>query len=144
MNTLPCVIPETSPVTESTVATALLLLVHKPPVIASDNNVTSPLQTWGLPEIESGNGFTVSVNMLKQPSAKVYVITDVPTDTAVSMPVALLMVATVVSLEIQVMPVGEADNTVVPPAQVLVEPCIGLGWKFTVTAVVVLHPVGSV
>ena len=67
-----------------------------------------------------------------------------PTDTAVSMPVALLMVATVVSLEIQVIPVGEADNTVVPPIHVLVEPAIALGWKLTVTVVVVLHPVGSV
>ena len=68
---LPCTPPVTRPV--STVATFVLLLVHVPPVVASDNSMERPSQTTGVPVIAAGPGcmLILFVMELLQPAASV-------------------------------------------------------------------------
>ena len=63
MITAPAITPVIIPVLP-TVATAVLLLFHEPPAVASLNRVVLPTQTVGMPVILAGvdgNGFTVMV-----------------------------------------------------------------------------------
>ena len=63
MVAVPAVIPVIIPVLPA-VATAVLLLFHEPPAVASLNRVVPPTQTIGMPVIPAGvdgNGFTVKV-----------------------------------------------------------------------------------
>lgn len=59
--------PHTLPVVMPTVATAGLLLVHKPPPVALVQGVQAPTHTLGEPVMALGNGLTVTVAVLKQP-----------------------------------------------------------------------------
>ena len=74
--TPPTVTPLTSPVTGSTVATEVLLLLHVPGVEASLRNTVLPRQKFNEPVIGDGNGFTVTAidPVFTQPFASVPVI----------------------------------------------------------------------
>jgi hypothetical protein len=61
--------PETNPVVVM-VATAVLLLVHVPPGVASDKRVVYPWHTLVIPVI-GASGFTVTVTEEIQPPAVV-------------------------------------------------------------------------
>ena len=52
---MPLTLPE-----PSTIALAVLLLLHVPPAVTSLNAVNSPTHTAGVPEIADGRAFTVS------------------------------------------------------------------------------------
>jgi hypothetical protein len=65
MVTLPAALPVTTPEPDI-VATEPLLLVHVPPVVASDNVVVSPTQTWLEPVTAAGLGFMVIGNTAVQ------------------------------------------------------------------------------
>ncbi len=52
---------------ETTVASAVLLLVQLPPPEPSDKDVVPPTHTDSVPVIDAGSGFTVTVMVLKQP-----------------------------------------------------------------------------
>ena len=54
----PAVTPVTIPV-DPTVAIDILLLLHVPPVVISDNVIVLPGQTCVRPVIDAGAGFTV-------------------------------------------------------------------------------------
>src|ERR1043166_8504132 len=56
MVTVPAATPVTTPDDEPTVAIAVLVLVHRPPVTASDNAVVRPTQTEVVPVMGPGNG----------------------------------------------------------------------------------------
>ena len=64
---VPAETPTTSPVVpvpEPIVATAVLLLVHVPPVVASLSEVVVVAQRLAVPDIAAGKGFTVTVTVL--------------------------------------------------------------------------------
>lgn len=60
---LPDATPVTIPEPVPTVAKPVLLLVHVPPLVASLNVVVRPAQTFTVPVIDAGNGFTVTVEV---------------------------------------------------------------------------------
>ena len=126
----------------STVATAVLLLLHVPPVIASPNVIMEPAQTVVPPDIDGGIGFTVTVIVLTQPEPSIYVIIVVPGATPVTVPKAST-VALAVLLLLHVPALVTSINIVVAPTHTLVTPLIDEGNGFTVKAAVVLQPVGN-
>ncbi len=134
MTAVPADTPPAMPVASPIVATAVLLLVHVPPP-ASVRVELVPTQNDETPEIGLGNGFTVTVVVIRQPVGRVYVITDVPVETPETIPVVDPTVATVVLLLSQVPPPA-SDNVVVLPTQTFVVPVMGLGSGFTVIVVV--------
>ena len=65
--------PVTVPLLLSMVAAVVLLLLHVPPVVASDSVMAEPAQTVDRPAIADGNAFAVTdaVAVLVQPFASV-------------------------------------------------------------------------
>ena len=51
-----------------TVATGVFAEAHVPPVVVLVNVVVAPVQTVAVPVIMAGNGFTVTIALLEQPS----------------------------------------------------------------------------
>ncbi len=70
MVALPAATPDTLP-PEVTVATAVLLLVHAPPVTVLDNVLAVPMHTLPLPVMAAGEALTVTGRKLLQPVAAV-------------------------------------------------------------------------
>ena len=68
---LPAETPVTTPVDEPTVASAVLLLLQVPPVVASLNVEELPAQTRPAPVIAAGVGLTVSPVHAMQPVGRV-------------------------------------------------------------------------
>jgi hypothetical protein len=68
--TLPADTPVTTPEPEPTVAIAVLLLLHVPPP-PSLSVVVAPTHTFVVPDMEDGNGFTVSLLVVLQPVGNV-------------------------------------------------------------------------
>ena len=69
-------VPPDTPVTEPVVGTAtlpiaLLLLLHVPPPVPSDNVIVTPTHTCDAPLIAPGNGLTVIGAVMWQPVGKV-------------------------------------------------------------------------
>lgn len=64
---IPVATPVTTPVTGSTVAIDVGALVQVPPDTGSVNVIVDPAHTWLGPEIELGDVFTVTANVLAQP-----------------------------------------------------------------------------
>lgn len=71
MVALPGATPVTTPVPEVTVAIAVLLLLHVPPKLPSDNINVDPWQKGTLPDMAAGNGLTVAVTVRIQPVGSV-------------------------------------------------------------------------
>lgn len=63
---MPVAIPVTIPKPE-TVATAVLLLLHIPPAVASLRAIVAPAHTVVGPVIADGKGFTVTTVVMLQP-----------------------------------------------------------------------------
>jgi hypothetical protein len=131
--------PGATPVTTPslvTVANALLLLVHVPPVVG-DNVIVLPTQT-AAGAATTGRGFTVTaVVVLLQPvDVRVYVNVTVPSDTPVTTP-AFVTVATAGLLLTQV-PSVEGVKLIVLPTQTAAG-AVTIGSAFTVTFAVVLE-----
>lgn len=68
---VPDVIALTNPVPEPIVAILVLLLSHEPPLVISVSKEVLPMQSDVGPVIDAGNGFTVIVNVVRQPVANV-------------------------------------------------------------------------
>jgi len=58
---VPADIPLTVPLSEPTVATVTLPLVHVPPPVVDDSDVDAPIHTVAVPVIDAGIGFTVAI-----------------------------------------------------------------------------------
>jgi hypothetical protein len=98
------------------VATAVLLLVHVPPVEASLNDAVEPVHILLVPAIADGNGLTVTTDVDIQLADNKYVIVAVPDAVPVTTPVD----ATVATLELLLLHVplpAVLVNVVVDPAQ---------------------------
>jgi hypothetical protein len=65
---IPGFIPQTRP-PALTLATAVLLLLHVPPLTASDSKVHDPTHMLGAPVIPGGGALTVNTVLTEQPPA---------------------------------------------------------------------------
>jgi hypothetical protein len=63
---VPAVNPDTTPVEGSIDPTAVVLLAHVPPVVASASVVTWPIHALGVPVI-ADSGYVVMVNVVRHP-----------------------------------------------------------------------------
>ena len=68
---MPDATPVTTPVPDTTVASAVLLLVHAPPPVALVRVVVRPIHTFGVPLMDAGSGLTVTGVVVIQPVFKV-------------------------------------------------------------------------
>lgn len=132
--------PVTTP-PASTVAIAVLLLVHVPPVVVLASEVVVPTQPVADPVIAAGSAFTVTSVITVQPVVVVYVIADVPAATPVTIPVEVVIVALAVLPELHVPPEGVLESVVAAPTHTVAVPAIAVGSAFTVTMRVSTHPV---
>ena len=130
------VLPVTVPFVPFTVTTAVLLLVHAPPLVVELKLVFDPEQTLKDPVIVAGLAFTVTGVLVRQPVGNTYVIVDVPGLAPVTTPVVPFIVALPLLL-LQVPPAGPELNAVVNPTHTLVVPVIVVGLALTVTVIVV-------
>jgi hypothetical protein len=142
------VVPATSPVTipvpvdapEPTVATVVLLLVHKPPPVPLLSVVVTPLlHTVKVPVITPGNGLTVTTVVALQPVPKLYDIVALPATAPVTMPVEPIA-AMAELLLLHVPPEGVPLKVVVAPEHTTLVPVTD-GVATTVTSRVLVHPV---
>lgn len=133
------VVPTAAPVTtpeDDTVALAVLLLLHTPPLTELLRTSVRPTQTE-LPPVIGGNALTVTVVVVEQPLAE-YVITVVPFVLPYTRPVEDT-VATDVVLLLQVPPGTASLSCVVEPGHTVVVPKIA-GRVPTVTVAVAVQP----
>ncbi len=139
---LPAVTPDTRP-PEVTVATAVLLLVHVPPVAASVNKEVAPEHIPVEPRIAAGDGVTVITRVTVQPEPREYVIVTGPGVTPVTVPAEEpvdITVAIVVLLLIHEPPGGVSLSSTLAPTHTVAGPVIGPGEELTVTTVVAVQP----
>jgi hypothetical protein len=136
--------PVTTPVVDTTVARAVLLLLHVPPVTVLLSVTELPVHTATLAGvIAAGEVLTVTPFIIKQPVAEiVYVMLAVPGATPVTNPPALT-VAIAALLLLHVPPGVVLVNVAVLPTQRMVGGIglITLGSGLTVTTAVEVHPV---
>jgi hypothetical protein len=138
---VPFMIPLTTPVDRSTVATAVLPLVQLPPSVALARLVERPIQTLAVPEIAAGSALTVTIACLKHPVGNVYVIEAVPAETPVNTPALALIVATDVLPLLHIPPVTGLDKDAVSPWQTAIVPVISPGNELTVIVAETEQPV---
>jgi hypothetical protein len=137
----PADIPHTIPLVEFTVATAVLLLVHVPPLVPSVSGVHDPTHTLPEPPMPTGGAVTVNTELIEHPEGGVYVTVVVPGLTPVIIPeVAGPNVATDRTLLLHVPPAGVELSVDVEPAHAWAVPMIEPGKPFTVTTTDFVQP----
>jgi hypothetical protein len=140
-------VPGFTPVTYpkgSIVATAMLLLLHVPPVVAFESETICDTQSDIVPVIGVDAELTVKQWTARQPvDVKVNVIHAVPADTPVTTPVVLTTDATPALLLVHEPAPPVAVSVVVPVTQTVVEP-VAVGLGFTVTLAPLMQPSGFV
>jgi hypothetical protein len=123
----------------------ILLLAHVPPAGVELNVLVVPSQIERLPEMADGSAFTVMFTTLVHPvPPAVYVIFALPVDTPVITPVAEPIVTIVVADELHEPPEVLLDSVPACPAHIENTPDIAPGNGFTVTTVLLMHPVANV
>ena len=143
MPAAPADIPVTIPVPAPIVATPAAPEFQEPPVVASESTVVAAAHIAAAPVTGAGNGLTVIVRVLIQPVFKVYVMTDVPAETPVTTPVADPIPEMPGDAELQLPPAVASLKFMVSPAHTCKGPVIAAGSGFTVTAQIVIQPVGN-
>lgn len=130
--------PVTRPVEAPTVATAVLLLLQTPPVVASVNVTGVPMQILEDPEIAAGDGSIVTVLVTVQlaPGAKVIIAT--PADTPDTRPVVEPTLAIDGSLLLHVPVPTRLKNKEDSPSQMVDAPVMADGGGVTVTTIFVV------
>jgi hypothetical protein len=68
MRDVPVAIPDTTPVVEPMVATAVLPLIQVPPGVPSVSDDVPPIHIERLPAIGAGSGLTVTTTQREQPA----------------------------------------------------------------------------
>ena len=130
--------PETRPLVEPMVATDVLELLQKPPVVASASAVVKPTHAEGVPVI-ADIGLTVTIIVAEQPPFA-YEIVAVPPATPVTVP-SVPTVAMPALLLPHTPPPAASVNAKVDPAHTGALPVIGVGNAVTVTVAVAVQPV---
>ncbi len=142
---VPAEIPDTTPEDASTVAIAVLLLVHVPPEMACARVLDAPTHAFVVPVMVASAALTVTCVTEMQPAPdRINDMLAVPVATPVTIPVADPTVALVVVLLAQVPPPEVLMMVVVPPAQMLLLPEFAGSAAFTVTVMYLAHPVANV
>jgi hypothetical protein len=132
MTEVPAATPHAVPVELPMVATAVLLLLHVPPAVASLRVVQVPAHMVVVPMIAAGNGLTVATIVAVQPPLMVYEITAVPAETPQSVPV-LPTVATETLLLLQVPPDVASLSVVQRPVHINGTPLMAAGAGSTIS-----------
>jgi hypothetical protein len=135
--------PDTTPVTPSTVATLTLLLFQVPPGVALVSREVLPTQALVVPPIGAGDALTVTVADIAQVFGRVYVILAVPIEMPARLPDGVI-VATRGSLLVHIPLKYGFVYVVTAPAQAFKEPPMGPGTAFTVAILDVTHPAPDV
>jgi len=141
--TVPALTAVTTPETEPTVATLVLLLDHIPPPVPV-NTTELPTHIALGPDIGPGEGFTTMVTLALQPVDNVYMIVAEPGATPVTTPDDEPTVAMLVLLLVQTPPAVLFVSVMDDPAQTDVGPAMATGLGFTVTTAVEMHPEESI
>jgi hypothetical protein len=141
---VPVPVAVTNPVPAFILATAALLLLHTPPIVAEARADVLPLQILRLPVIAAGAAPTVRTSVVIQPVDRAYVILEVPGAIPKATPLAEPIVATEVLLLVQTPPAVAEPSIVELPAQVTRAPSIGEGSGVTVALRFTAHPVPNV
>jgi hypothetical protein len=134
--------PVTSP--PLTVAMPVLLLLHTPPPTPSLSKIVLPIHTAVVPPMAVGARFTVIVLLTVQLPPREYVISDVPADMPVTIPVEKPIVATPVLLLVQPPPPTPSLRVISDPAHTVAGPLMAVGDGLTDTVVVTRQPVGNI
>jgi uncharacterized protein YacL len=125
----------TVPDDEPAVATAVLLLVHVPTVVASVNTADDPMHRLLTPAMAAGAIFTVIGLMTAHPVPNEYFMVSMPGETPVIRPVVpVVAMAGIVLLHTP--PVELSDKVKTDPTHTLLLPPIGFGIGLTVTVLV--------
>ena len=127
--------PVNTPIAGFIVATAGILLIHVPPGVASVRSMEELLQTTEGPEIVNGIGFTVTMSVLIQPPAAVYVIIAVPAIKPVIIPEELPAKAIPGADDDHVPPPVASDKVIVSPSHKLDGPDMDGTVALTVTII---------
>lgn len=133
---MPGDIPKNDPA-EFTLATAVLLLLHMPPVVVLLSVADVPWHIVVVPPISAGRAFIVTIIWAAHPVIDTNVMDEVPAIRPLTMP-AEPIVATVVLLLLHV-PLPSA-SVVVLPAHAVGMPLIAGGNAFIVTTAMVIQP----
>lgn len=137
--------PVTTPDDASTVAIAVLLLVHTPPDILWARVLDAPTQALVVPVMAVSAALTVTCVTEMQPAPDLtYDILAVPVAIPVTMPDADPTVALVVALLVHVPPLVVFERAVVPPAHIVLLPEFAGSAAFTVTVAYLAQPVDKV
>lgn len=129
----PAVTPDTTPVDEFTVATAVLADDQVPPLTGCDNVVVEPVQNVVVPAMPAGVLSMVNWRVALQPMPEtLYVIMVVPVATADIRPVEELIVAIDVLLLAHVPPAEALVHVAVLPRQITSLPEGAVGCALTV------------
>lgn len=124
----------TRPVVLPTFSMAVLLLLHNPPAVRSDNIIPLPPRDTDVgPRIAvtTGVGFTVTNALTVQTPAVVYLIVVVPGETPVTPPDAVIVATAGVLLFHEAPGVVASDRNVTEPVHTDNVPDIGSGVMFT-------------
>jgi hypothetical protein len=143
--TVPAEIPVTIPEDEPTVAMAVLLLDQVPPAGLLVSVVVEPSHTAGAAGLITGNGYTVTMPVIRQPVGAVYVTVHVEPEalpaTPVTTPVEEPMDNIAGQALLHVPPPTAFVSDVVDKTQTLIVPPIAGGFGLTVAIAVVMQPV---
>ena len=130
-------VPVAPPVTVPSVpipATDVFVLLHVPPVVASESNVVKPWHTLSAPEIAAGCVFTVTTALMAH-MPSVYDMVTVPVFMPVTTPPAL-MAATVGVTLLHTPPAVASVSVMENVWHTGILPPMATGWVSTVTACV--------
>ena len=136
----PTALPVTRPLNGSIEAIPGEELPHEPGVVASVSKVVLLRHTLVVPPMAAGNGLTVNTAVVKQVVLAVYVKVTVPAFTPVTVPDDEPTVAVSWLALLHVPPPVRSPRVVDRPGHTGTLPYMPDGCAFTVTVVVVLHP----
>jgi hypothetical protein len=139
---LPAINAFVTPVADDMLATAVLLLIHTPPMVVVASVVLVPGQICVVPVMGAGVGNIFIVALLLQPLGALQVKVTMPAATPTMLPVALLMVAIDGSDADHVHPAVIVDNDAVLPRHRSAAPVI-TGRALTVTTASLRQPVAT-
>lgn len=139
-------VPPETPVTvpPETVATAILLLLHVPPLVLELNTVVAATHTVCVPVKAAGKPFTVTTTEREQPLGPVVVMFTVPADMPPTTPLLAPTVPTAVLLLLQVALAVVVLRVVVLLTHTVRAPVMASGSARTVTTRVAIQPDGNV
>ena len=138
---MPALKDDTRPEAGFTVATAMLLLLHVPPVTGCDRLVVAPAQIVAVPVMAAATLLIVTWVLLVQPAPTVYMMLASPALTPDTTPVVRFTLALSAASLLHVPPDVALLSVVVCPTHTTAVPVLAPMPEFTVTVAVLAQPV---